>query len=121
LQVKEPKEAVIALVLNNLNGYRTGLFPNQLAFDYVVKELVNYYKTPLKSGVTLIKALLVNAVEECTRISIEGYPRLREEVLYLVNYNIIKCEEMTVKHLMAFVEAQQAFMNVRHPDFLQKK
>ncbi len=47
----------------------------------------------------------------------DAYPKLRNEILYLVNGSIIKNEEVTNSHLKAHVQAQRAFINVRHPEF----
>ena len=48
-----------------------------------------------------------------------GYPKLRDEVLYLVSTKMLTNEESTVKHLYDHVEAQKSFMNTKHPDFKQ--
>ena len=117
LQIKDPEDDKISKSLANLSGYRCNLYPNQLALDIAVCDLVDEYRLPLKEAVEIIKLQLISAVEECCKRVFDTYPKLHEDVLYFINTNINISEEATKEHLMAHVDAQQAFMNLEHEEF----
>ena len=84
-----------------------------------MRDLVDEYRVPLKEIVGTIKLQLISAVEECCKRVFDTYPKLHEDVLYFINTNINISEEATKEHLMAHVDAQQAFMNLEHEEFKQ--
>ena len=118
-QVRNPIQEHIYTALENLSGYRCQLYPDQLSFDIFVRQLVEFYRSPLKSSIGIIKSILISAVDESSKDILEGYPKLQEMVLYLVNTNLNKCEQNTLDQLMTFLNAQQAFINIHHPQFRQ--
>ncbi len=115
----EPNDREIFIALANLNAIRNPLFPDQKSFDTTVRTLTERYKSPLRESVGIIKSTLITAIEETSKNYLDAYPRLHAEVVYLINDNLNKCEEKTWHHLNSHVEAQKAFMNTRHPDFLE--
>ncbi len=60
--MKEPNDHDIAMSIANLSGYRTSMFPQQLAIDIAVRKVVDNYTQPLIGGVSLIKDILVNGL-----------------------------------------------------------
>ena len=65
LQVKEPNDYQVSILLANLSGYRSAMFTHQLALDANVKTLVETYKEPIKQGLMLVKSVLTQCVHEC--------------------------------------------------------
>ena len=52
-QIKDPEDDRISKSLANLSGYMCNLYPNQLALDIAVCDLVDEYRLPLKEAVLL--------------------------------------------------------------------
>ena len=119
-QRKEPNDREITMALANLSAHRNPIFPDQKSFDIVVRHLTESYKSPLKESVAIVKSILASAIEESAKEFLDTYPKLQAEVVYLVNNNLNQCEEVTWNHLLGHVEAQKAFMNTRHPNFIQE-
>ena len=51
----------------------------------------------------------------------ENYPQLREEVSRLVKSKMAAFQNTTIHHLMVHIEAQKAFMNMKHPEIRQNE
>ena len=87
MQVRNPIQEHISTslptALENLSGYRSLLYPDQLSFDIFVRQLVEFYRRPLKSSIGIIKSTLISAVDESSKDILDGYPKLQEMVLYL--------------------------------------
>ena len=116
----EPVDDIISHALANLSGYQGAIFPHQLAFDISVKKLVDRYETPVKHGVNIIKGIMFLCVEECSESRFKSYPKLRNVVSDLVKSIIEKNVKFTNSNLTCYLEAQKAFINIKHPDFLQE-
>ena len=119
-QRKEPNDREITMALANLSAHRNPTFPDQKSFDIAVRHLTESYKSPLKESVAIVKSILASAIEESAREFLDTYPKLQAEVVYLVNNNLNECEQVTWNQLDGHIEAQKAFMNTRHPAFVQE-
>ena len=117
--VKPPDDDEITLISANLSGYRTQIFTDQLAFDAIVRELTEQYKSPIKNSVMYIRKFLTAAVEESAKNVFGNYPKLKQLTLKKINLNIDNNEETTIVHLMTHVDAHKAFINSKHPHFSQ--
>ncbi len=53
----------------------------------------------------------------CFSLQLEDIPRLKEDISYLVFEKIQEHQELAKTHLLAYVEAEAAFINTHHPDF----
>ena len=115
----EPVNDIISYALANLSGYQGTIFPHQLAFDIAVKKIVEKYKGPINEGVDIIKNLMVTCVEECIENRFKSYPKLKDVSFNLVRQTVEKNVRLTNTNLNCYLNAQQAFINIRHPDFVQ--
>ena len=71
-------------------------------------------------GVNIIKGIMFLCVEECSESRFKSYPKLRNVVSDLVKSIIERNVKLTNSNLTCYLEAQKAFINIKHPDFLQE-
>ena len=116
----QPVDEVISYALANLSGYQTNIFPHQLAFDISVKKIVENYKKPVIDGVDIIKGIILSSVEECAETRLKSYPKLHNIVFNLVRKEIDANAKLASSNLSCYLDAQKAFINIRHPDFVQE-
>jgi hypothetical protein len=50
-------------------------------------------------------------------IKLEDVPKLKEDIGYLVFEKIQEHQELAKNHLLAYIDAEAAFINTQHPDF----
>ena len=50
-------------------------------------------------------------------MQLDGYPKLKEQVLYLMDSEVMRNEEATLKFMLTYLDAQKAYVNDKHPDF----
>jgi len=115
----EPVDDVISYALANLSGYQTNLFPHQLAFDISVKKIVEKYKKPVIDAVEIIKSIMLSCAEECAEARFKSYPKLQNAAFSLVRQVIDGNARLANTNLSCYLDAQKAFINIRHPDFVQ--
>ena len=115
----EPVDDVISYALANLSGFQTNLFPHQLAFDISVKKIVEKYKKPVIDSVDIIKGIILSCAEECAEVRFKSYPKLQNVAFNLVRQIIDGNARLTNTNLCCYLDAQKAFINIRHPDFVQ--
>ena len=115
----KPVNDVISYALANLSGFNTNLFPHQLAFDISIKKIVDNYKEPIINGVDIIKGILLSCVEECADSRLKSYPKLHSAAFSLVRQVIEGNARTTNANMNGYLDAQKAFINIRHPDFVQ--
>ena len=115
----KPVDDVISYALANLSGYNTNIFPHQLAFDISVKKIVENYKKPVIDGVDVIKGIMLSCVEECADSRLKSYPKLHNIAFSLVRQVIDGNARLATSNLNCYLDAQKAFINIRHPDFIQ--
>ena len=115
----KPVDDVISYALANLSGYNTNIFPHQLAFDISVKKIVENYKKPVIDGVDIIKGIMLSCVEECADSRLKSYPKLHNIAFSLVRQVIDGNARLATSNLNCYLDAQKAFINIRHPDFIQ--
>ena len=116
---REPIDDIISYALVNLSGYHGGIFPHQLAFNISVKQIVEKYQAPVKHGVDMIKNILLGCVNECAIKHAENFPKLRNRILTILREVIEKNVKLTVEQVVYYLRAHQAFINIKHPDFVE--
>ena len=116
----KPVDDVISYALANLSGFNTNIFPHQLAFDISVKKIVENYKKPVIDGVDIIKGIMLSCIEECADSRLKSYPKLHNIALNLVRQLIDGNARLANSNLSCYLDAQKAFINIRHPDFIQE-
>ena len=102
--------------MTNAHGVVTPMFPPEKVLKQVAAKLISNYKQSMVGCVEEIEAELEKVVEESLDV-VEGYPPLKAEVDRLAREQIRKGKEATVDLLIKHVEAEKAFMNVKHPHF----
>ena len=118
--VTEPVDDIISHALSNLGGFRGNVFPHQLAFDISVKKIVEEYQAPAKIGVDIIKTIMLTCVEESAENWFKPYPKLHDAILSHVRPSIEDNARLTTENVNVYLNAQAAFINIRHPDFIQE-
>jgi len=116
----KPVDDVISYALANLSGFNTNIFPHQLAFDISVKKIVENYKKPVIDGVDIIKGIMLSCIEECADSRLKSYPKLHNVASSLVRQVIDGNARLATSNLNCYLDAQKAFINIRHPDFVQE-
>ena len=116
----EPVDEIISHALANLRGYHGVIFPHQLAFDISVKKIIEKYKKPISHAVSIIKNLILTCIEECAENRFKSYPKLKGATLKLVSQEIERNARLTNTSLGCYLEAQQAFVNIKHPDYIKE-
>jgi len=116
----EPVDDIISYALANLSGYQGNIFPHQLAFDISVKKIVEKYHKPVNDGINMIKNIVLNCIEECVETRFKRYPNLKDETLNLLRQIIERNVKSTKDNMKCYLDAQQGFINIRHPGFLQE-
>ena len=100
----------------NAHGLMTPLYHSEKVLQQVAGKIISGYEASMVSCVKEIKAELETAVEESLEV-VDGFMALQREVGNLARLEIFRGESATVDLLMKHIEAQQAFMNIRHPHF----
>ena len=110
-------EKEIAFAIANSHGYRTPLFVPEKAFDKIVQKLLGKYEAPLITCVQRIREILEDVLDE-SMVVLNRYPTLKSEVIRLVKKEMDSNTKKAEAQLLLHIEAQKAFMNTRHPDFM---
>ena len=109
-------ERDISVAIANSHGVKNPLFIPEKAFDKIVQKLLDQYEAPLITCVQHIREILEDVLNE-SMIVLNRYPRLKEEVMWLVKKEMDRNAKKAADQLLLHIEAQKAFMNTRHPDF----
>eukprot|EP00092_Neocalanus_flemingeri_P034950 GFUD01038029.1.p1 GENE.GFUD01038029.1~~GFUD01038029.1.p1 ORF type:complete len:778 (-),score=179.11 GFUD01038029.1:280-2613(-) len=116
LESTEACDREIGLAISNLHGVRNALFIPERAFDKIVENLLGQYRGPMVSCVHHVRGILDDVLEDSLEM-LSQYPTLNKEVKRFVSCEIDKREKETNQHLVTHIQAQQSFMNTRHPSF----
>ncbi|XP_056601823.1 dynamin-1a isoform X1 [Triplophysa dalaica] len=107
----------ISYAIKNIHGIRTGLFTPDMAFETIVKRLINKIKEPCQKCVDMVICELVNTVRQCTK-KLAQYPMLREEMERIVTLHIRDRDSRTKDQVLLLIEIELAYMNTNHEDFI---
>uniref|UniRef100_A0A646QDW3 dynamin GTPase n=1 Tax=Hemiscolopendra marginata TaxID=943146 RepID=A0A646QDW3_9MYRI len=117
-QVSYPDKHELAELIENLHGYRSPLYTSELSFDICVKDLIKNYEEPMLHSVDIISNIILSAISDCSQ-KFSDYHKLKETVCSILTDILSLKEKSTKDHLSAYIEAQCAFMNIKHPEFVR--
>ncbi|KAF5403761.1 Dynamin GTPase [Paragonimus heterotremus] len=107
----------IGIAIQNIHGVRPGLFTPDKAFDATVRKLIEKLRPPSMKCVDLVVGKLTDVVQLCGE-RMARFPRLREEVIRLVNMRIRELEVVTREQIQTLINFQLAYTNTNHEDFI---
>ncbi|TPP55853.1 Dynamin [Fasciola gigantica] len=107
----------IGIAIQNIHAVRPGLFTPDKAFDATVRKLIDKLRVPSMKCVDLVVSKLIEVVQHCAE-KISRFPRLRDEVVRLVNMRIRELEIGTRTQIQTLVDFQLAYTNTNHEDFI---
>merc|ERR1740128_437172 len=107
----------IAFAIRNIHGIRVGLFTPDMAFEAIVRRLIDRMRTPSLLIVDLVVQELTNVVRY-TAEKMNRYPRLREETERIITTYIREKEQSCKEQIMMLIDCELAYMNTNHEDFI---
>eukprot|EP00730_Choanoeca_flexa_P008456 TRINITY_DN12490_c0_g1_i10.p1 TRINITY_DN12490_c0_g1~~TRINITY_DN12490_c0_g1_i10.p1 ORF type:complete len:834 (+),score=256.81 TRINITY_DN12490_c0_g1_i10:128-2629(+) len=107
----------IGFAIKNIRGIRVGLFTPDMAFEAVVKRLIEKLRMPCIRCVDMVVDELQDLLSEVTE-AMNQYPRLRDECETLVSGQIHELEEKCKEHINEMIAIELSYMNTNHPDFI---
>ncbi|TSL28285.1 Dynamin-1 [Bagarius yarrelli] len=96
---------------------RTGLFTPDLAFEAIVKKLIQKLKSPCLKCIDMVVSELTSTIRKCSE-KLAQYPMLREEMERIVTQHIRDRESRTKNQVMLLIDIELAYMNTNHEDFI---
>ena len=100
----------------NAHGLMAPTFPQEKVLQQVAGKIISYYEPAMVRCVEEIEGELEKVVQESLDV-VDGFPPLKREVESLAREQIKRGKAETVDLLVKHVKAEQAFMNLRHPQF----
>lgn len=107
----------IAIAIKNIHGIRVGLFTPDMAFEAVAKRLIEKMMAPCYKCVDMVSTELHEIINEIGR-SMDGFPRLRDEIERLGHGFINECEAKMKDQVKLRIDIELSYMNTNHPDFI---
>ncbi|XP_046694809.1 dynamin-1a isoform X2 [Silurus meridionalis] len=107
----------ISYAIKNIHGIRTGLFTPDLAFEAIVKKLIQKLKSPCLKCIDMVVSELTSTIRKCSE-KLAQYPMLREEMERIVTQHIRDREGRTKEQVMLLIDIELAYMNTNHEDFI---
>ncbi|XP_062845006.1 dynamin-1a [Trichomycterus rosablanca] len=107
----------ISYAIKNIHGIRTGLFTPDLAFEAIVKKLVQKLKSPCLKCIDMVVSELTSTIRKCSD-KLAQYPMLREEMERIVTQHIRDRESRTKDQVMLLIDIELAYINTNHEDFI---
>ncbi|XP_026777630.2 dynamin-1a isoform X2 [Pangasianodon hypophthalmus] len=107
----------ISYAIKNIHGIRTGLFTPDLAFEAIVKKLIQKLKSPCLKCIDMVVSELTSTIRKCSE-KLAQYPMLREEMERIVTQHIRDRESRTKDQVMLLIDIELAYMNTNHEDFI---
>ncbi|XP_060768810.1 dynamin-1a isoform X2 [Neoarius graeffei] len=107
----------ISYAIKNIHGIRTGLFTPDLAFEAIVKKLIQKLKSPCLKCIDMVVSELTTTIRKCSE-KLAQYPMLREEMERIVTQHIRDRESRTKDQVMLLIDIELAYMNTNHEDFI---
>ncbi|MCI4394217.1 hypothetical protein PGIGA_G00166310 [Pangasianodon gigas] len=95
----------------------TGLFTPDLAFEAIVKKLIQKLKSPCLKCIDMVVSELTSTIRKCSE-KLAQYPMLREEMERIVTQHIRDRESRTKDQVMLLIDIELAYMNTNHEDFI---
>uniref|UniRef100_A0A7N6BK98 Interferon-induced GTP-binding protein Mx n=1 Tax=Anabas testudineus TaxID=64144 RepID=A0A7N6BK98_ANATE len=117
----------ISHAIKNVHGVRTGLFTPDLAFEVIVKKQIIKLKTPCLKCIDLVIQELINTFRQCSNkcavkvtrdVSLNSYPRLREETERIVTTHVREREGKTKDQVLLLIDIELSYINTNHEDFI---
>lgn len=107
----------ISYAIKNIRGVRVGLFTPDMAFDAVVKRLIDKLKAPCIKCIDMVTNELNDVIAEACG-DMARFPRLRDECEGLVQQHIREIEQRAKDHVQLQIDVELSYMNTNHPDFI---
>ncbi|XP_053341231.1 dynamin-1a isoform X5 [Clarias gariepinus] len=107
----------ISYAIKNIHGIRTGLFTPDLAFEAIVKKLIQKLKSPCLKCIDMVVSELTSTIRKCSE-KLAQYPMLREEMERIVTQHIRDRESRTKGQVMLLIDIELAYINTNHEDFI---
>ncbi|KAI6646167.1 Dynamin-1 isoform X10 [Oopsacas minuta] len=107
----------IGFAIKTSQGFAGGIFTPDIAFDSIVKGLINKMKEPSLRCVDLVINELGQNIKKSAQ-ELSRFPKLQEEVERLAR-NFIRDQELKCKdQISLYIDIESAFINTNHPDFI---
>uniref|UniRef100_A0A672IT17 Dynamin-2 n=1 Tax=Salarias fasciatus TaxID=181472 RepID=A0A672IT17_SALFA len=107
----------ISYAIKNIHGIRTGLFTPDLAFEAIVKKLIQKLKGPSLKCIDMVVSELTFTIQKCSQ-KLAQYPMLREEMERIVTQHIRDRENRTKDQVLLLIDIELSYMNTNHEDFI---
>lgn len=106
----------------NLQGFRDTVHPPEEILEIVAKDLLINFKRPIDIAVETVTAILAQDIETFANDhELARFPRLKNFMLNNLKDKLRKQETKTKAQLHKYMKAQRAYVNQRHPEFLERK
>ncbi|XP_042905305.1 dynamin-1-like protein [Parasteatoda tepidariorum] len=104
------------MIIVNILGIRTAIAIPNLALNAMNNILLKQYKDPMAQSVTCIQEVLKAAIAEVSK-SLDRYPSLRNDVVFLIGASIEKEAGSCKERLLSHIDSNMFYINYHHPDF----